>query len=85
MRVAGVLYQALWESVFALSGGEHLNTAQRSWCWLLAWREVVLSYARWPPISFIPIICQFFYQLINSNQGFEKKKILHAYLGSYEL
>lgn len=53
MRVAGVLYQALWESVFALSGGEHLNIAQRSWCGLLAWREVVLSL---PPVALVPLV-----------------------------
>lgn len=44
MHVAGVLYQALWEPVFVLSGGEHLNTVQRCWCSLLARREVAILF-----------------------------------------
>lgn len=44
MRVVGVLYEALWEPVFALSGGRHLNADQRSWRRLLAWREVVILF-----------------------------------------
>lgn len=42
--MVGVLYQALWEPVFTLSGGEHLNSVQRSRCSLLAWREVVILF-----------------------------------------
>lgn len=42
--MVGVLYQALWEPVFTLSGGEHLNSVQRSWCSLLAWQEVVILF-----------------------------------------
>lgn len=56
MHMVGVLYQALWEPVFTLSGGEHLKTVQRSWCSLLAWREVVilLSVISPPVCSFPP-------------------------------
>lgn len=44
MRVVGVLYEALWEPVFTLSGGRHLYADQRSWRRLLAWREVVILF-----------------------------------------
>lgn len=44
MHMVGVLYEALWEPVFTLSGGDHLNTVLRCWCSLLAWREVVILF-----------------------------------------
>lgn len=61
MRVVGVLYGALWEPVFTLSGGEHLKTAHHSRCSLLAWQEVViLFHCVWFPVcacSWITLLC----------------------------
>lgn len=42
MRVAGVLYQALWEPVFPPSGGGRLSTVPRCWSSLAAWREAAI-------------------------------------------
>lgn len=48
MHIVGVLYEALWEPVFTLSGRKHLKTAQRNWWSLLAWREVVIVFLYTP-------------------------------------
>lgn len=44
MHVVGVLYEALWEPVFTLSGGSHFNADQLSRCRLVARWEVVILF-----------------------------------------